>query len=203
MKFIQLKTAVRITAFVLAFAFIASAGFAAPQPPLPPKGQPGQNEEVQQGQNNEQKKPEQQNKNKPGQNQQPQQEPGQQAKPDLNIKPKKNGPQDQNNIEQNLTAHEKFEINEMRYRQGGILEIILGSKDMEWDKNERVIVKDAQGRAYDTRVIKIDRNKFELKIKGLKHGEKYMIEIPGVRIKSMTHSVNGHFWAKADWKFKK
>ena len=99
-----------------------------------------------------------------------------------------------------------FEIQEMWYRSGGRLAVKIYTPDNEnirWNQNERVIVRDRNGRTYNTRVLRAERNTIELVIERLRSGENYSIEIPGVYFRGMNYTVRGDFRAQDGWRYKK
>ena len=118
-------------------------------------------------------------------------------------------------------------IREMRYTQGGNLLIVFGYPDgygyppypgypgrpgnpgkhyghnIRWDKNEQIVIRDIFGRTYNSRVMRSDRNVLELRIEGLFGGARYSISFGGVFLNEDKYGVNGEFWAKDKWKYKK
>ena len=118
-------------------------------------------------------------------------------------------------------------IREMRYTQGGNLLIVFGYPDgygyppypgypgrpgnpgkhygqnIRWDKNEQIVIRDIFGRTYNSRIIRSDRNVLELLVEGLFGGARYNISFGGVFLDEDKYGVNGEFWAKDKWKYKK
>ena len=122
---------------------------------------------------------------------------------------------------------ESVVIRELRYTQGGNLLIVFGYPDgygyppyhgypgrpdnpgkhyghnIRWDKNEQIVIRDVFGRTYNSRIIQSDRNVLELRIEGLFGGARYSISFGGVFLNEDKYGVNGEFWAKDKWKYKK
>ncbi|MCK9558527.1 MAG: hypothetical protein ABFC83_04385 [Synergistaceae bacterium] len=147
------------------------------------------------------------------------------AKKDMPKQSQQNGPVWQAPEQQD--KRESVVIRELRYTQGGNLLIVFGYPDgygyppypgypgrpgnpgkhyghnIRWDKNEQIVIRDIFGRTYNSRVMRSDRNVLELRIEGLFGGARYSISFGGVFLNEDKYGVNGEFWAKDKWKYKK
>jgi hypothetical protein len=140
-----------------------------------------------------------------------------------------NQQQDKKDIPKQNQQENKYSIviREMRYTQGGNLLVVFGYPDgygypayqgypgkpgnqgkhygnnIRWDKNERITIRDKSGRAYEARVMKSDRNVLEVRVEGLLGGTSYSINIGGIYFGDVKNEVDGEFWAKDNWKYRK
>ena len=108
------------------------------------------------------------------------------------------------NEEQQMRDKRDFDIEEMRYSKGGNLQIKIKNPDNEalrWDNNQKIVVRDSHGRAYNARVKNFDRNVLELIVANLVLGERYSAEIYGRDDRNRDYRVRGDFWAQDDWRY--
>lgn len=97
-----------------------------------------------------------------------------------------------------------FDIEDMRYSKGGNLQIKIKNPDNEafrWDKDQKIVVRDSHGRAYNARVKNFDRNVLELIVANLVLGERYSAEIYGFDNRDRDYRLRADFWAKDDWRY--
>ena len=114
-----------------------------------------------------------------------------------------NGEQHEWNQEQKRDKRD-FDIEEMRYSKGGNLQIKIKNPDNEalrWDNNQKIVVRDSHGRAYNARVKNFDRNVLELIVANLVLGERYSAEIYGRDDRNRDYRVRGDFWAQDNWRY--
>ena len=146
-------------------------------------------------------------------------------KKDMPKQSQQNGPVWQ--AQEQQENRDRVVIRELRYTQGGNLLIVFGFLDgygyppypgypgrpgnpgkhyghnIRWDKNEQIVIRDIFGRTYNSRVMRSDRNVLELRIEGLFGGARYSISFGGVFLDEDKYGVNGEFWAKDKWKYRK
>ena len=99
-----------------------------------------------------------------------------------------------------------FVIQSIRYQNGGHLKIMLYNpreEEIRWDRNARVMVRDSRGRFYDVRIDRARYSTIELTIYGIRPGDRYSIEIPGIRYRGMYYTVRGDFWARHNWSYER
>ena len=92
-----------------------------------------------------------------------------------------------------------------RYAEGSSRLVIRlynpDNENIRWNQNESVIVRDRNGRTYNTRVLKSEQNTIEFVIEKLRSDEDYSIEIPGVYFRGMNYTVRGDFRAEDNWRY--
>lgn len=135
---------------------------------------------------------------KPQKSGQPQFQPGQ------NFAPGWQQPGKPGNNEQQKRDKRDFDIQEMRYREGGNLQIRIKNPDNEairWDKNQKIVVRDSHGRSYNARVKNIDQNVLELIVANLVFGERYSAEIYGLDHRDRDYRLKADFWARDGWRY--
>lgn len=106
--------------------------------------------------------------------------------------------------EQQKRDKRDFDIQEMRYREGGNLQIRIKNPDNEairWDKNQKIVVRDSHGRSYNARVKNIDKNVLELIVANLVLGERYSAEIYGLDNRNRDYGLRADFWAQDGWRY--
>jgi len=95
-------------------------------------------------------------------------------------------------------------IQSIRYQNGGRLKIKLYNprdEEIRWNRNARVIVRDNFGRRYDVRIEKARYSTIELTVFGIRSGDRYTVEIPGIRYMGRDYVVKGDFWARHNWSY--
>lgn len=105
-----------------------------------------------------------------------------------------------------FAAHDVY-IGEMEFEHGNELKIELvdaaGRDDeIRWDRQEKITVTDAEGKAYPVRVREYDKDEIELVIDGLTSGQKYTIELRGILCRGQKITLTGDFMAIHDWEYK-
>ena len=101
-------------------------------------------------------------------------------------------------------GQEVIQIQQMRYNKGR-LEIRLynpNNDNIRWNKNQPILVRDRNGKTYNTEVTKVGRDMMELKIEGLRYGQTYRAEI-GVDYNDRKYTLRGDFKAEDNWKYSK
>lgn len=98
-------------------------------------------------------------------------------------------------------------IGEMAFKKGNILEIDIDDavghdNEIQWDGNEKILVGDKEGKLYDVRVIKYDKDEIELQIDGLKSGTWYRVEIKGLLYRGQRATLIAKFRATNGWEYK-
>lgn len=127
-----------------------------------------------------------------------------QYQPSQNSAPAWQQPGKPGNDEQQKRDKKDFDIQEMRYSKGGNLQIKIKNPDNEalrWDKNQKVVVRDSQGRVYNARVKNFDRNVLELIVANLVFGERYSAEIYGLDYRNRDYRIRTDFWAQDGWRY--
>lgn len=97
-------------------------------------------------------------------------------------------------------------IAKMGFRNGNELSVTIGDRaghlnDVRWDRQERVIVRDAAGKSYAARVRDYDRNTIRVVIDGLAKDATYTLLIQGILYRSQRPEVFEDFTAADGWTY--
>ena len=83
-----------------------------------------------------------------------------------------------------VPAANKLAIKSLQYDRGDKELEIEFSGRVEY-KNVKVTVKDSSGTSYTAKIIERENDGIEVRVSGLKQGQKYTVKVSGVRLKSL------------------
>ena len=99
-----------------------------------------------------------------------------------------------------------LEIQKIIYNGSGKLRIKLYNPrdyNIRWNNDVRVTVRDSRGRDYNARILRTNKNSVELAIRDIRNGQKYSVEINGVRYNNRYSAVTTSFWAVKNWTYER